>query len=150
MGKRLICAFAAVILLAGMAFASPVRAAEIPDVTDYSYTVTPLLEPFCYYLYVQTDNPDPTSFRLVDVTFEGETRTYGGAGAGGNDPLYSTRIQKVFTFQGAEDLGRNGTVEDYRDVLLGYQTVASEDLQKYQDLVGGTTFKKTNRETGGT
>ena len=69
MGKRLICAFAAVILLAGMAFASPVRAAEIPDVTDYSYTVTPLLEPFCYYLYVQTDNPDPTSFRLVDVTF---------------------------------------------------------------------------------
>ena len=56
----------------------------------------------------------------------------------------------MFTFQGAEDLGRNGTVEDYRDVLLGYQTVASEDLQKYQDLVGGTTFKKTNRETGGT
>ena len=370
MGKRLICAFAAVILLVGMAFASPVRAAEIPDVTDYSYTVTPLLEPFCYYLYVQTDNPDPTSFRLVDdesilyesgdrgsisvdsgngyayftevdpgtyycprirfpdvvyenadtyrvpggyifraedafsdggefvllqktysgsdiledrfektdiripcqslttrvgylidtctdetmtffekmdavqarlneiavyprsvydtdspnesrpypllaaspypeldfnqhydmyhvlssgiltartypfvldslgvpgtmqsvaqemepecqvaggathalvdVTFEGETRTYGGAGAGGNDPLYSNRIRKVFTFQGTEDLGRNGTVEDYRDVLLGYQTVASEDLQKYQDLVGGTTFKKTIRETGGT
>ncbi|MGM9523188.1 MAG: hypothetical protein ACI3VU_02060, partial [Faecousia sp.] len=44
----------------------PVRAEEIPDVTDYSYTVTPILSPFTYYLYVKTDNPDPTSFRLVD------------------------------------------------------------------------------------
>lgn len=33
---------------------------------DYSYTITPLLEPFNEYFYVQTDNPDPTSFRFAD------------------------------------------------------------------------------------
>ena len=41
-------------------------AEEFPDVTQYSYTVMPILSPFCYYLYVKTDNPDPSSFRLVD------------------------------------------------------------------------------------
>ena len=38
----------------------------IPDVTQYQYQVVPLLSPFCYLLYVKTNNPDPTSFRLVD------------------------------------------------------------------------------------
>ena len=34
--------------------------------TDYSYTVTPLLEPFNEYFFVKTDNPDPCSFRFID------------------------------------------------------------------------------------
>ena len=36
------------------------------SVTDYSYTVTPLLEPFNEYFFVNTDNPDPSSFRFID------------------------------------------------------------------------------------
>ena len=36
------------------------------SVTDYSYTVTPLLEPFNEYFFVKTDNPDPCSFRFID------------------------------------------------------------------------------------
>ena len=36
------------------------------SVTDYSYMVTPLLEPFNEYFFVKTDNPDPCSFRFID------------------------------------------------------------------------------------
>ncbi|MBR6044487.1 MAG: dockerin type I repeat-containing protein [Ruminococcus sp.] len=36
------------------------------DVTDYTYTVTPLLAPFNELFYVKTDNPDPKSFRFID------------------------------------------------------------------------------------
>ena len=32
----------------------------------YSYKITPLLAPFNHYFYVQTDNPDPLSFRFED------------------------------------------------------------------------------------
>ncbi|MGX8727936.1 MAG: hypothetical protein ACSW75_00040, partial [Lachnospiraceae bacterium] len=36
------------------------------DVTAYTYEVCPVLEPFNEYLYVKTDNPDPTSFCICD------------------------------------------------------------------------------------
>ena len=42
-----------------------VSAAE-KAVTDYSYTITPLLAPFNEFFFVKTDNPDPLSFRFVD------------------------------------------------------------------------------------
>ena len=35
------------------------------SVTDYSYTVTPLLEPFNEYFFVKTDNPDPARSDLL-------------------------------------------------------------------------------------
>lgn len=40
--------------------------AKEKGVTDYTYTITPLLEPFNQYFFVKTDNPDPTSFRFAD------------------------------------------------------------------------------------
>lgn len=40
--------------------------AEEKSITDYSYTITPIMEPFNNYFFVKTDNPDPTSFRFVD------------------------------------------------------------------------------------
>lgn len=42
------------------------KAATTKSVTDYSYTITPLLPPFNEYFFVKTDNPDPTSFRFAD------------------------------------------------------------------------------------
>jgi len=46
----------------------PSRAADTYSNTaaDYTYTVTPLLEPFNRYFFVKTDNLDPTSFRFAD------------------------------------------------------------------------------------
>ncbi len=40
--------------------------ANSKSVTDYTYKITPILEPFNEYFFVQTDNPDPTSFRFAD------------------------------------------------------------------------------------
>lgn len=40
--------------------------AKSKSVTDYTYTVTPILSPFNEYFFVKTDNPDPTSFRFAD------------------------------------------------------------------------------------
>ena len=43
-----------------------VASAKEKGVADYTYTITPILEPFNEYFFVKTDNPDPTSFRFVD------------------------------------------------------------------------------------
>ncbi len=53
--------------MAGFFEGLTVLAAE-SHVTDYSYTIIPLLEPFNEYFYVKTDNPDPSSFRFRDVS----------------------------------------------------------------------------------
>ncbi|MGM9522968.1 MAG: S-layer homology domain-containing protein, partial [Faecousia sp.] len=88
---------------------------------------------------------------MINITFEGETHAYGGAGVGGNDPLYSNRVEKVFTFSGSgDDFGTNGTVEDYYTLLRGYEPVAKKDAEKYRDLIRGTTFCQTIQATGGT
>ena len=49
----------------------PEAAAAIDDVTRYSYEITPILSPFCYYLYVRTDNPDPlpSGWWIVTASF---------------------------------------------------------------------------------
>ena len=60
---------AAFCLLTATAFAQvPELPCTVPDidVTQYTYEVTPILTPYCYYVYVKTDNPDPTSFCLSD------------------------------------------------------------------------------------
>ncbi|MBQ6496406.1 MAG: fibronectin type III domain-containing protein [Firmicutes bacterium] len=36
------------------------------DAGSYSYKITPLLLPFNEYFFVETDNPDPSSFRFAD------------------------------------------------------------------------------------
>lgn len=48
--------------------AAPVQAAEqgAALAANYSYKLTPLLEPFNEYFFVETDNPDPKSFRFAD------------------------------------------------------------------------------------
>ncbi|MBQ3300975.1 MAG: hypothetical protein IJH04_02260 [Eggerthellaceae bacterium] len=58
-----------------MCLIMPAQAHAAKAVDSYSYSVTPILKPFNSYLYVQTDNPDPDSFRLLDkqsVYFENE------------------------------------------------------------------------------
>ncbi len=86
----------------------------------------------------------------VTVTFNGETKTYGGAGAGGNDPLYTNRIKKDFTFQGESDLFATGTLDSYYTLLMSYDPIAVADAEVYRDLVTGDTFRQTIGATGGT
>ena len=66
--------FISVILLSGMLTTVTVLMpdtitgidANAADVTGYSYKITPLLAPFNEYFFVETDNPDPRSFRFAD------------------------------------------------------------------------------------
>ena len=46
------------------------------DATDYTYTITPILAPFNEYFFVETDNPDPTSFRFVDKSSKYSDESY--------------------------------------------------------------------------
>ncbi len=88
---------------------------------------------------------------MITVTYNGETGYYGGSGTGGNDPLYSVHVGKLFTFDGSdEDFSSGKTLEEYCSQLLSYEEVAEEDAEYYRDLVAGDTFLYTIADTGGT
>ena len=58
----------AAILLPVVLCAVPAAAAQTTaaEVAQYSYKITPLLQPFNEYFFVETDNPDPNSFGFSD------------------------------------------------------------------------------------
>ena len=60
----------AAILLTVVFCAVPAAAAQTTaeEVAQYSYKITPLLQPFNEYFFVKTDNPDPRSFQFIDQT----------------------------------------------------------------------------------
>ena len=60
----------AAILLTVVFCAVPAAAAQTiaEKVAQYSYKITPLLQPFNDYFFVETDNPNPKSFRFIDQT----------------------------------------------------------------------------------
>ena len=88
---------------------------------------------------------------LYTISFGGESKTYGGAGHGGSDPLYSNRVQKDFTFTGEEDdLGLNSTLQRFHDRLSSYSSPAAADAAVYRNMISGQTFIDTICETGGT
>ena len=71
----IIATLAIAFAIGAMCLIMPAQAHAAKAVDSYSYSVTPILKPFNSYLYVQTDNPDPDSFRLLDkqsVYFENE------------------------------------------------------------------------------
>ena len=61
---------AAAILLTVVFCAVPAAAAQtkVEEVAQYSYKITPLLQPFNEFFFVKTDNPNPKSFRFIDQT----------------------------------------------------------------------------------
>lgn len=59
---------AAAVIVTTTLTAGPVQAAETTavDAAAYTYSITPLLDSFNNCFFVETDNPDPNSFRFVD------------------------------------------------------------------------------------
>lgn len=69
--KKIISGITAIIFIAvTMLGAVPVQAAEANTVGSdgYTYKITPVLDPFNIYFFVETENPDPNLFRFVDKT----------------------------------------------------------------------------------
>lgn len=78
---------------------------------------------------------------LVDITQNGETKTYGGAGNGNSSPVYSNRIQKLFLFNGtAADYAADATLKKLFDKEKEYGDMADSDAASYEDLIKGDTF----------
>ena len=108
------------------------------SVTDYSYTVTPLLEPFNEYFFVKTDNPDPCSFRFIDKSsIYGENGNIGPNVDSWNDCMYlyedikyennqTGRVDGGYIFRGSYTDG--GEVELQSNVSTGsYYSSTWED-----------------------
>ena len=68
----------AAILLTVVFCAVPAAAAQtkVEEVAQYSYKITPLLQPFNDYFFVETDNPNPKSFRFIDQTTVYDAKGY--------------------------------------------------------------------------
>ncbi len=85
------------------------------------------------------------------ITWNGESRTYGGAGNGGRDPLYTDQVDELFTFDGsAGDWSTQTDLEQYADKLASYADLGEEAMRPYEDQIKGDTFTRTIRATGGT
>lgn len=69
--KKTISGLIAIVFIAVTMFgAVPAQAAETIGAgsDNYTYKITPILNPFNIYFFVETDNPDPNSFRFEDKT----------------------------------------------------------------------------------
>ncbi len=94
---------------------------------------------------------NPDLHWLIEVSYGGQSKQYGGAGEGNGDSLEDRRVEKRFTFTGDNaDLAVKGTIQACRDLLMDYQRIATEDLRQWYDLVEGESYRQTIRETGGT
>jgi hypothetical protein len=73
----------------------------------------------------------------VDVTSNGQTRSYGGAGAGDpSKPFYSADITKRYTFTGGSgDLASCSTLDSVHSLLASYNTSAAKRAEEYQKAV---------------
>ena len=91
------------------------------------------------------------SHPYINVTLQDTTKTYGGAGSGGDDPLYTKHVKKWFTFDNtSSDYYNTGTIESYHQLLSSFRELAAADASKQRELLAGETFKKTIQATGGT
>ena len=82
---------------------------------------------------------------LIDVTFNGETRTFGGAGNGDGVGIKENQIIKKFTFEnGAEKIG----LEKAKSLLDQYSNIEEiDDYPHYDDLTWEQVLNKVG-ETG--
>jgi len=105
------------------------------DFPSIMASVAQKLQPSC------TVSWNSSSHWLVDVTYKGVTKSYGGAGDGESDPVYSNHVKTLFTFTGkASDYAAKGTVAKYRSKLMEFKRLAAKDAKKYRDQLSGETF----------
>ena len=84
----------------------------------------------------------------LSITYNGETKTYVGEGAGGYDPLFSDSIPKLFKFSGASsDLATGATIKKLRDKYVSISADCAKVLDNQRSQLTGEIFK--NRIGGG-
>lgn len=79
----------------------------------------------------------------VDVTYNGATYTYGGAGNGNNSPIYTSDIKGRYLFNGSvNDLLNNITVDSLKEQLLNYGKIADDRQAGLEGILEGEEFAK--------
>lgn len=77
----------------------------------------------------------------VDVAFDGEKETYGGAGKGTADPLYACDIEKNFKFDGSvSDFALKATYDDMYSKYKYYQNLASDKISQWESALKGEEY----------
>ena len=81
---------------------------------------------------------------LVDITFNGETKSYGGAGSGGSEPILTKRVTKDFRFNNlGNDFGTHATLNSLKNRLLKYGEYAVSDNAEIEAQLSRETVGKT-------
>ncbi|MCM1498690.1 MAG: Ig-like domain-containing protein [Clostridium sp.] len=81
---------------------------------------------------------------IIVVTKDGITKSYGGAGTGGSDPLYADHAEKLFLFDGTgNDYAANATLELLANKKVEYEAFSVADAQVYQSQMGGDIYNQT-------
>ncbi len=110
-----------------------------------------MIEAVAYKLDSSAEFSSGSYHYQVVITYDGESKTYGGSGSGGNDPLYTEHVETLFAFdESIDDFSFGKTVEEYCSQLLSYEEVAVYDALYLSDLIEGTTYFNTISATGGT
>ena len=87
----------------------------------------------------------------INVTFDGKTQTYGGAGSGSYDSMPLSGVDAFYTFKSdSGDLSKVNNLDKYKEKLFEYKSIADEAAQEMLDPIAGETYRKTIAETGGT
>lgn len=80
---------------------------------------------------------------LVDVTWNGTTKSYGGAGRGNTDPVMSKYIESLFTFDGgANDYAFSSSLDKLEKKIHQYEKQSTDELQTYRNQLSGDEFEK--------
>ena len=79
----------------------------------------------------------------ISVSYDGTTKTYGGAGTGGRDPVLSEWVRTSFIFDGsANDYGTKATLSKLRDLYLGYARMATDNIAELSDQLTGEAYSQ--------
>ena len=111
------------------------------NAAGYSYTITPLLAPFNEYFFVQTDNPDPLSFRFAD-----KSTIYGEEESGFISAVWDTWDDELIIYQDIKYQNAKTGRVDGGYIFSGYYTDGGEVVLQTADGSDGydTIWKDTN------
>ena len=81
---------------------------------------------------------------IISISSGGETHSYGGAGTGDSDPVYTDQIAKAFFFDGRSgDLAACADLNNLKQSYLDYGIVADQNIESLKDQVMGDEYARS-------
>ena len=78
---------------------------------------------------------------LREISAGGESRFYGGAGAGDSDPVYQDQLSYRFLFDGsADDPANVPDLDSLRSLYTQYQAIGADNVSRLREPIAGQEF----------